>query len=149
MKKLKLSESQLQEITDTFDMNVEGMESFLNIETGEVVTLYTIDREEADEELSNIIEEGFNEIYFRIPEPQSYEGYDDMVDFAETVDDKKLHSALMSALNGRKGVFRRFKDALAADRLQMERYFRFVEERNRERVAEWLESIDVELEIIT
>lgn len=56
VKKLKLSESQLQEITDTFDMNVEGTESFLNIETGKVVTSHTIDREEEDEELSDIIE---------------------------------------------------------------------------------------------
>ncbi|WP_238322702.1 hypothetical protein [Gorillibacterium massiliense] len=37
MKELKLTKQQFQEIVDTYDMYIEGMESFLNIQTGEVV----------------------------------------------------------------------------------------------------------------
>ncbi len=145
MKELKLTKQQLQEIVDAYDMYVEGIESFLNIETGEVVMLRTFDRDEEDEELSEIIEEGFDEIYFRIPERVSDEGYADMMDFAATIEDKKLHSTLMNILSGGKRVFRRYKDTLSSDREQLERYYQFVEEQNRKRVSDWLESIEVKM----
>lgn len=145
MKELKLTKQQFQEIVDAYDMYVEGIESFLNIETGDVVTLRTFDRDEEDEELSEIIEEGFNEIYFRIPQRESDEGYADMVDFTETIEDKKLQSNLMHILSGGKKIFRRFKDALSSDSEQLERYYQFVEEQNRKRVSDWLESIEVKL----
>ncbi|WP_235941598.1 UPF0158 family protein [Paenibacillus puerhi] len=145
MKELKLSKQQLQEIVDAYDMYVEGIESFLNIETGEVVILRTFDRDDEDEELSEIIEEGFNDVYFRIPGRESNEGYEDMMDFAVTIEDAKLQSRLMHILSGGKRIFRRFKDALSSDGEQLERYYQFVEERNRKRVSDWLKSIEVKL----
>lgn len=145
LREMKLTKQQFQEIVDTYDMFIEGMESFLNIETGEVITLRTFDRDEEDEELSEIIEEGFNEIYFRIPERESDDGYEDMMDFAATIEDKKLQSNLMHILSGGKRIFRRFKDALSSDSEQLERYYQFVEEQNRKRVSDWLESIHVKL----
>ncbi|RAV01785.1 hypothetical protein DQG13_11815 [Paenibacillus sp. YN15] len=147
VKELKLNKQQFQELVDTFGMYIEGMESFLNIETGDVVMLRTFDQDqdEEDEELSEMVEEGYNEIYFSIPQLESFEGFEDMVDFAATVEDEQLKSTLMYILNGGKGVFRRFKDALSSDRKQLERYYRFVEERNGVRVSDWLESIDVKL----
>lgn len=145
MKEMKLTKQQLQEIVDTYDMYVEGLESFLNIETGEVVTLRTFDRDDEDEELSEVIEEGFHEIYFRIPERESDEGYADMMDFAAMIEDKMLQTQLMSILSGGKRVFRRFKDTLSSDSEQLEGYYRFVEEQNRKRVCDWLESIEVKL----
>jgi hypothetical protein len=56
MIELKLTEQQFQEIVDAYDINVEGMDIFLNIETGDVVTLSTFDRDEEDEELSETID---------------------------------------------------------------------------------------------
>jgi hypothetical protein len=47
-----------------------------------------------------------------------------MVDFAETVEDKKLQSTLKHILSGGKKIFRRFKDALSFDSEQLERYYR-------------------------
>jgi hypothetical protein len=148
MKELKLTKQQFQEIVDAYDIFVDEMDSFLNIETGDVVTLRTFDRDEEDEELSEVIEEGFNEIYFRIPQRESEEGYADMVDFAETIEDKRLRSTLMHILSGGKRIFRRFKDALSSDSQQLERYYLFIEERNCIRVADWLESIDVKLIVV-
>ncbi|WP_334078146.1 UPF0158 family protein [Paenibacillus sanfengchensis] len=130
-----------------YDIFVDGMEVFLNIETGDVVILRTFDQDEEDEELSEIVEEGFNEIYFRIPNRESDEGYADMVDFTETVADKKLRTTLLHILSGGKRILRRFKDALSSDRQQLERYYLFIQERNRERVAEWLESIDIKFSV--
>lgn len=145
MKELNLNKQQLQEIVDAYDMYVEGIEFFLNIETGDVIMLRTFDMDEEDEELSEIIEEGFNETYFRIPERVTDEGYADMMEFAATIEDKKLHSTLMNILSGGKRMFRRFKDALSSDSEQLERYYQFVEEQNRKRVFDWLESIPVKL----
>lgn len=145
LKELKLTKQQFQEIVDAYDMHIEEMEFYLNIETGEVVTLRTFDMDEEDEELSELIEEGFNEIYFRIPKRESVEGYADMVEFVETVEHKKLKATLMHILSGGKKVFRRFKDALSSDSEQLERYYLFIEKRNRIRIANWLESIHIKL----
>ncbi|RXZ78978.1 hypothetical protein EBB07_24910 [Paenibacillaceae bacterium] len=145
MKEFKLNKKQFQEVVDAYDLNIEGMMSYLNIETGDVVTLQTFERNEEDDELSEIIDEGFNIIYFRIPIRESDEGYTDMVDFAETVEDKKLQSTLMHILSGGKRIFRRFKDELYSDSEQLERYYRFIEARSRMRVEDWLKTIHVKL----
>ena len=145
MKQLKLTKHQFQEIVDVYDINMEEMEFFLNIETGEMVTLRTFDRDEEEEEMSEIIEELFNEVYFQIPERDSNEGYEDMLEFTATIADQKLKTALMQVLSGGNRIFRRFKDTLSSDRDQLERYYLFIEEQNRKRVVEWLQSINVEL----
>ncbi|MDT3428425.1 hypothetical protein J2Z22_004017 [Paenibacillus forsythiae] len=126
---------------------MDGIDFFLNIETGEIVTLNSFDPDDADKELSEMIDEGFNEVYFRIPCRESHEGYRDMSDFAETVVNEQLRNKLVHALNGSKKIFRKFKDALASDEQELERYYHFVEVRNRERVIQWLESKGFCLEV--
>ncbi|CAH0119011.1 MULTISPECIES: hypothetical protein [unclassified Paenibacillus] len=59
-------------------------------------------------------------------------GFADMVDFAETIEDKKLQSTLMHILSGGRKIFRRFKDELSSDKEQLERYYLFIEERNQQ-----------------
>lgn len=147
MKEMKLTKQQLQEIVDTYDMYVEGFEYYLNIDTAEVVMLNTSYGDEEDETLSEMIDEGFNEIYFEIPHRESREGYRDMVDFAETVADEKLRDSLLNVLSGDRKIFRRFKDTLSSDGSELERYYKYVEDRNLERVMYWLESIDVKVNI--
>jgi len=142
MKELILTESQLQELIDTYDMHFDETEFFLNVNTGDIVMLNNFDRDEEYEELSEAIEEGFNEIYFRIPSRESHEGYRDMEDFAETVSNEQLKARLFNALSNNKKVFRKFKDALSSDDRELERYYRFIENQNRQRVMEWLESIN-------
>lgn len=118
MLELKLTEQQLQEIVEIYDIYVDEIEYFLNIETGDVVMLRGFDMDEEEEQLSEAIDDGFNEIYFRFPHRASDEGYVDMVEFAETVSDEKLRARLLNEI------------------------------RNRERVMEWLESINVSVIIV-
>jgi hypothetical protein len=80
-----------------------------------------------------------------VPERHSSEGYSDMEDFAETVDDGKLRVALFSALNKGRKVFRSFKDALYADDQELERYYQFIQTRNEERIRDWLSSINIKV----
>jgi hypothetical protein len=80
-----------------------------------------------------------------IPKQDSREGYRDMEAFVETVEDGNLRRLLDVALNG-KGAFRRFKDALYDFPAESERWFKFSEERVKERILEWLEDEEIELE---
>jgi len=64
-------------------------------------------------------------------------GYGDMVEFLATVDDEALAGRLERALGGR-GAFRRFKDSLAEAPDQLERFFRFGDDRRRGRARRWM-----------
>ncbi|MFD0692605.1 UPF0158 family protein [Paenibacillus sp. GCM10027628] len=148
MKELKLTEMQWKELVETYDIYMDEIEFFLNVETGETVTLRSYDRDDEDEELSETIEEGFNEIYYRVPHRESDEGYIDMVDFTETVSDARLRKRLNDVLNGGRKIFRRFKDTLSSDSSELQRYYDFSESRNRERVMEWLQDSGFKVDII-
>jgi len=82
--------------------------------------------------------------YVQVPRIESYEAYNDMVEFAATVEDGHLSELLELALDGQ-GAFRRFKDVLARYPEERERWFEFSHRRLRERVEEWLESVGVRL----
>ena len=63
--------------------------------------------------------------------------YQDMVAFIEQVNDPALQDRLEIAVSG-KGAFRRFKDVLARDPAELQRFFAFTDDRKRERAREWL-----------
>lgn len=86
-----------------------------------------------------------NKRFLNIPTEESYKGYNDMAEFIETVEDKHLFELLSVAING-KGAFRRFKDVLGRYPDERERWFAFEEQRAKERVLEWLEDEDIEVE---
>ena len=81
--------------------------------------------------------------YEEIPKKPSYEAYDLMVEFAETVKDIHLKEKLNIALDG-KGAFRRFKNVLSDYPEEQERWFAFKDERMRQEVIDWLNSLDIE-----
>jgi hypothetical protein len=67
----------------------------------------------------------------------SRDGYQDMVGFAATVADAGLAGRLDIALHGR-GAFGRFKDVLACEPGELERWLVFAEDRRRGRARAWL-----------
>ena len=70
--------------------------------------------------------------------PQGSRGaYGDMVDFAASVPDERLRDLVMVVLDG-SGAFRRFKGVLGRDGSELDRWFRFSDERGRQRAIEWL-----------
>ncbi|WP_042205593.1 UPF0158 family protein, partial [Paenibacillus durus] len=149
MDKLTLTEAQLREIVDSYDMQHEGIDTFFNLESKEVVFINNEFSDPEDEELEEEIDEGFGEIWFRLPERFSSDGYRDMEDFVDIVSDERLRERLITSLRGGRGVFRRFKDTLGSNPEELERYYQFVDERNRERVLKWMEAeFDMEIEII-
>jgi hypothetical protein len=89
------------------------------------------------------VRRGFGRRYVQVPHADSHEGYRDMEDFIDTVENARLHQRLERAIHGR-GAFRRFKDALLDDPAERERWFDFKDDRIDQRVVEWLDSLGIE-----
>lgn len=78
-----------------------------------------------------------------IPRKESYEAYDLMVEFANSVKDHNLRDKLEIALDG-KGAFRRFKNVLYDYPEEQKKWFAFKDKRMKEEIIEWLNSIGIE-----
>ena len=138
-----MTQRQWDELVATPSFGTDEMSYFLNVETGEIAMLPDDDPREEDEELRLEIAEGLNEIYFRVPHLDLDERYELMCQFVLTISSGKLRGKLERSLSAEHKVFRKFKNALAGDGAEMERYHAFVEASNQERVQGWLESIGV------
>ena len=135
----------LQELYFIFEDSSCEHRSYLDLETGEIIRIFDdiMDSDEK-EELDDKVEEGFGERYITIPNAESYEGYQDMEDFIETVKGVKLKEKLYNAI-ANKGAFRRFKDVVTSYPKDSERWFKFKYEKVIERVNEWLEYEGIEI----
>jgi len=81
--------------------------------------------------------------YAWIEPRESYEAYDSMVRFAESVEDRELQRLLSVALNGR-GAFRRFKDVLYDFPEERERWFAAHNAELLEHAKQWLRTLGIE-----
>ncbi len=95
---------------------------------------------------ADMVESGYGDRYIEIPRADLREGYTDMESFIETVGNRGLRDRLEHAI-AVKRPFRRFKDALLSYPAEEERWFRFRDERVRERVLEWLDEEGIEPEL--
>ncbi|ODS32972.1 MAG: hypothetical protein SCARUB_01911 [Candidatus Scalindua rubra] len=157
MKRLKVDFEEIAICME--DQNRYDHDHYLDTQTGEVVTISgEVKRavEDGDEEkLGNlpgwqkreaeIAEEilGESDRYVWIEDRPSYEGYNLMSEFADTVKDTGLREKLAIALDG-KGAFRRFKDVLAYYPEEEKRWFSFKSQRMEEEITNWLNSIGIE-----
>ncbi len=116
-------------------------EYYLDLETGEILFISDYMDDEETGKLKDQVEEE-SDRYERIPEAESHEGYQDMVEFIATVKDEHLAELLEVAING-KGAFRRFKDVLLNYPEERESWFQFKDDRMEEKALEWLDDIDV------
>jgi len=88
------------------------------------------------------IQEG-SERYEPVPRVQPYEIYNLMVEFTETVSDRRLREKLDIALDG-KGAFGRFKRVLADYPQERERWFAYKLAAMSEWIREWLNDLEIE-----
>ena len=110
---------------------------FLDTETGEVIPVSEYDDDEESRQRLEAIDEAEPGRYLQVPRAESSDSYEDMQEFIDTVSDKPLQQLLEVAIHG-KGAFRRFKDVLARDPAEQQRWFAFRMERLNTRVREWL-----------
>ncbi|TRZ89490.1 MAG: hypothetical protein D4R88_05410 [Methanosarcinales archaeon] len=135
----------LQEICILFEDSSCEHRGYLDMKTGEIIQIFDdiMDADE-NEELDDKVDEGLGERYIAIPNAESHDGYHDMEDFIETVNDRNLKEKLNIAISG-KGAFRRFKDVLNSYPKERERWFKFKDDKIKERVNEWLEEEGIEI----
>ncbi len=131
----------MDELIQAMTDNMEGSEYFLDLDTGEVIWRNTWDSFQDEEDLEA---EELDKRNLKLIEPTpSYEAYEDMVDFARTVEDEALSEKLRIALDG-KGAFRRFKNVLLDYPDERERWFEFRDGRDHQRALDFLYSLKIE-----
>lgn len=119
---------------------------YLDTKTGEVIMIsdLVMDSEEC-EKIRDEIDADTEDRYLYVEKQMPWEGYQDMEDFIETVEDKDLREKLCVSINGR-GAFRRFKDVLLNYPEEQERWFTFHNACLEERILDWLEAAGYEVE---
>lgn len=157
MKKLKID---LEEIIFIMEMSDDfGSVRLLDTETGEIVdipneVMAAVESDDKDE-IADLPDWGKELVetaksvlsddvgrYVDIPRKPSYESYNLMVEFKESVKNKRLREKLDIALDG-KGAFRRFKNVLSDYSEEEKRWFVFKDERLKQEVIAWLNSIEI------
>lgn len=121
---------------------MDYMESnhYLDLETGEVITVSDLDN---DEGVSDKIDEE-PERYKAIPTISSWEAYRYMEDFIYTLEDEKLKNELSHAIKG-KGAFSRFKNVLAKNPEEQIMWYDFHNRISKQKAIEWLESVGIKV----
>jgi hypothetical protein len=125
-------------ITTTMNSQVgAGISSYVDRETSEVITVIDEEDSYAENELR----------YLPIPQGGSSGGYQDMVDFIDTVEDSKLRDLLEVAIDGQ-GAFSRFKNVLhrAEYELELARWYTFRDKCEYDRGVAWLLSEGLRVE---
>lgn len=149
-KKLKVDLSEL-----VFEMEMgDKMErsGYLDTETGEIIDMPDeIMRGVEDGETDSVLVEWDEELaetadqilsddknrFLLIPKRESREGYEIMVSFTGTVDDRRLREKLDIALDGR-GAFRRFRRVLNDYPDALEKWYKFKDDWMRDEAVQWL-----------
>jgi hypothetical protein len=138
-KRLKVD---LDELCYALDDSSYEHSYYLDLQSGELLFVSDyVDMEEAEKLKKHIDDDP--DRYESLPKADSYQGYQDMEDFIATVEDEHLAQLLEVAIDGKR-AFRRFKDVLARYPDERETWFRFKDDRLKQRVLEWLEDIGVE-----
>lgn len=95
-----------------------------------------------------VIEADFVEQYYghrviAIPDTSSYDAYNEMQDFIFTIEDDRLQNQLLNAIQGR-GAFGRFLNIIGEHLAEEQRWYAFQENRQKQRILEWLEEEGIE-----
>ena len=121
------------------ERNASDTESFLDLSTGQVVTIVAGDpeaplrRQEVGENIRN---------FLRVEPASSREQYRWMERFVGSVADEQLRDRLIISIDG-KGAFRRFKDVLLAYPAERERWFTYRADLLHWHIHNWLDTHDI------
>lgn len=149
----------LKEIIDEMDTMSDEYKVFLNIETGNIVSLsvevlgIAEDSEEDEDfsdypqwqqdELKEALEVIVNwENYVELPSKFDIDEYSIMEEFCDYVSNSQKGDALRNAIRGR-GAFRKFKDTIERFNIE-DSWYKFKEEAFRKIAVEWCEDNHIE-----
>jgi Uncharacterised protein family (UPF0158) len=128
------------DLETAFERNSPDTESFLDLRSGEVVTV-TQGAIDYSEQRNKVQTNG--ESYLRVEPAASREQYKWMERFVAHVTDESLKERLIIAIDG-KGAFRRFKDVLINYPVERERWFSYRGDLLHWHMQKWLEKEQIE-----
>ena len=123
------------------ERNSPDTDSYLDLQTGRVVTITSgdpeaaLNRQQVSENIRN---------YLRVEPASSREQYRWMEKFVGSVTDEPLRERLIISIDG-KGAFRRFKDVLLAFPAERERWFAYRSDLLHFHIQTWLEHMQIEV----
>ena len=123
-----------------FERNSPDIESYLDLTTGEVVSIVAGEAD-AHDKRARVIANGHN--FARVDPASSREQYRWMEKFVTAVQDEALRERLVIAIDG-KGAFRRFKDVLLNYPAERERWFTYRGELLHFHMQGWLDQMELE-----
>lgn len=124
-----------------FEHNAPETHSYLDLETGEVVTI--VDSRPEDDEKRLEIRRSSGR-FVHLDPASSREQYRWMERFVASVEDGALKDRLILAIDG-KGAFRRFKDVLLSYPVERDRWFQYRANLLHIYISGWLRSKDIAL----
>ncbi|MCC7205825.1 MAG: hypothetical protein IT323_00870 [Anaerolineae bacterium] len=122
----------MQDLYQAFEFSSDEVEHYLDVETGAILMVMEGFADVEPEDIE------FNPRYIEIPAQSSHEGYQEMVDFIDTVRDATMREKLEIAIDG-PGAFSRFRNVLSRYPDVQERWDKFKEKRLKARIREWLD----------
>jgi len=145
----------LRNVVDEMQMLTQGLHSYLNKRSGEIVTISDEDfaRAEADEDLSGYadweqeaIQEAkqvlYSEDYLKFPDETQVDRYVIMKEFCISVKNQRTSAALLELIEG-SGAFRRFKAAIMRYGIEQD-WYSFQDKALKVLAVEWLEKFKIE-----
>lgn len=145
----------LQSIIEELEMQFEESRTFLNLKTGEIISITSDDLRAAEDEepydhlpdwqqenriVAIDVCENF-EKYKELPTKYEVNEYEIMEDFCLTLNNQRKRDNLLNAIKG-KGAFRRFKDKIIDFDIE-EQWYSFRDERLKEIAIEWCQDNNV------
>ena len=131
----------LQVVIDAVESADDEWNQFLDIATMEAVSvpesLFIDNFGDEYQKLSDMIDEGFNSRFFRLPSPYDIHEYSIMERFIWSLPEGAIQDRLENAIRGR-GAFRRFKDSIYRLDIEQE-WYDFRANAYREIAVEWCE----------
>jgi hypothetical protein len=128
------------ELETAFERNSPDTESFMDLRSGEVVTV-TQGAIDYNEQRAKV--QGGGDQFLRVEPAASREQYRWMERFVAGVTDEALRERLVIAIDG-KGAFRRFKDVLLNYPTERERWFSYRSDLLHWHMNKWLEKEQLE-----
>lgn len=133
----------LQDVIDGIDMVSEDSTCYLDRETGEVLFISEIADNDYDDDILELLEEG-SDRFIEFPSQWDRNDYQTMVDFIESLPQRKEQNLLAISING-SGAFRHFKYT-ASELGLLDDWYRFLNNAHRELAIEWCEDNEIEYE---
>ncbi|PEJ59265.1 hypothetical protein CN692_07235 [Bacillus sp. AFS002410] len=150
------NKAKIKDIIEEMEMQNDGYRSFVNIRTGEVISVSEDDLIDAEDEkpinnlhdwqienleIANEIVENFED-YKELPTKYEINEYQIIEDFCLTIPDEKIQRILLRTIGG-KGAFRRFKDTIKDFEIEMD-WYKYRDNRYKELAIAWCQNNEVE-----